>query len=153
MTRSLACGRPGQGGKRLSRQARRRGVACAEKKEVNGWWTGTVALVIALWRAAWIWRWFVQPAIVWCRGARSRRPLHQHSPYTARTLRCRWQARRGVVVGPQPMLGKRRPPWGRSSVVAAGPRGGEDRCRSEPHGAWKRKKRRCKGCHTDQELT
>ena len=96
----------------------------------------TAALVIALWRAAWIWRWFVQPAIVWCRGARPRRPLHRHPPYTARTLRWRWQARRGVVVGPRPMLGKRRPPWGGSSVVAAGPRGGGHMCRSKPQRAW-----------------
>ena len=108
----------------------------------------TAALVIALWRAAWIWRWFVQPAIVWCRGATPRRPLHRHPPYTARTLRWRWQARRAVVVGPRPMLGKRRAPWGGSSVVAAGSRGGGHRCRSEPQGAWepqKQKKRRCKG--------
>ena len=28
----------------------------------------TAALVIAMWRAAWIRRWFVQPAIVWCRA-------------------------------------------------------------------------------------
>ena len=38
----------------------------------------TAALVTTLWRAAWIWRWFVQPAIVWCRGARPRRPPHRH---------------------------------------------------------------------------
>ena len=25
----------------------------------------TAALVTALWRAAWMWRWFVQPAIFW----------------------------------------------------------------------------------------
>ena len=30
----------------------------------------TTALVNALWRAAWMWRWFVQPAIVLFRGAR-----------------------------------------------------------------------------------
>ena len=40
----------------------------------------TRALVTALWRAAWIWRWFVQPAIVWCRGARPRTPPHRHPP-------------------------------------------------------------------------
>ena len=39
-----------------------------------------IYLVTALWLAAWIWRWFVQPAIVWCRGARPRRPLHRHPP-------------------------------------------------------------------------
>ena len=43
----------------------------------------TAALVTAVWRAAWIWRWFVQPAIVWCRGARPRRPLHGY-PHTPR---------------------------------------------------------------------
>ena len=50
-------------------------------------------------------------------------------PHTARTLRWRWQARRGVMVGPRPMLGKRRAPWSSSCVVAAGPRGGRHGCR------------------------
>ena len=31
----------------------------------------TTALVTALWRAAWIWRWFVQPAIVWFGGGQT----------------------------------------------------------------------------------
>ena len=40
----------------------------------------TTALVTALWRAPWIWRWFVQPAIAWFGGARRRRPPHRHPP-------------------------------------------------------------------------
>ena len=40
----------------------------------------TTALVTALWRPAWMWRWFLQPAIVWCWGARPRRPPHRHPP-------------------------------------------------------------------------
>ena len=40
----------------------------------------TTALVTALWRAAWIWSWFLQPAIVWCWGARPRIPPHRHPP-------------------------------------------------------------------------
>ena len=40
----------------------------------------TTAMVTALWRAAWIWRWFVKPAIVWFGGARPRRPPHRHLP-------------------------------------------------------------------------
>ena len=40
----------------------------------------TTALVTALWRAAWILRWFVQPAIVWYGDARPRNPPHRHPP-------------------------------------------------------------------------
>ena len=40
----------------------------------------TTALVIALWRVPWIWRWFMQPAIVGPGGARPRRPPHRHTP-------------------------------------------------------------------------
>ena len=169
MTRSSACGRMGdQGGKRPSRQARERRKKRRKKKRRKkrwslrrkegsaegdpdggqGQWPAHRGTGIALWRAAWLWRWFVQPAIFWCRGARPRKFLRRHPPYTAHTLQWSWQARGGVVVGPRPMLGKRRAPWGGSSVVAAGPGGGGHRCKSEPQGAWeaqKQKKRRCKG--------
>ena len=40
----------------------------------------TTAVVAALWRALCMWRWFVQPAIVWFRGARPRRPPHWQPP-------------------------------------------------------------------------
>ena len=40
----------------------------------------TTALVAALWRALWMWRWFVQPAIVWFGGAKPRGPPHRRPP-------------------------------------------------------------------------
>ena len=40
----------------------------------------TIAVVAALWRAPWIWCWFVQPTIVWFVGARPRKPLSRQPP-------------------------------------------------------------------------
>ena len=170
MTRSSACGRMNdQGGKRPTRQARERrkkrrkrkrrrkkrrslrrkeGSAEGDPDGGQGQWrarrgTGDCHVAcgvdVALVRAA---RHCLVP------GGHTAQTPTPPPPYTARTLWWRWQARRGVVVGPRPMLGKRRAPWGCSSVVAAGPRGGGHRCRSEPQGAWepqKQNKGRCKG--------
>ena len=138
----------------------------------------TAALVTPLWRAAWIWRWFVQPAIVWFRGGRPCRPLHRHPP----TLRahsggggrptgvCWWDhgqcwgsdVRRGVV----PVL------WQRDQegedTDAESNRRGHGSHRSKRSGDARAMQVRCKGytpamrggprgpylgSHTDQELT
>ena len=40
----------------------------------------TTALAFALWRAPWIWRWFVQTAIVRFRGTRPLGAQHLHLP-------------------------------------------------------------------------
>ena len=49
---------------------------------MEGWDSGqrTTALVIALWCALWMWRWFVQPTIVLFRGARPHGPPQRRPP-------------------------------------------------------------------------